>query len=287
MPMAQLFSSFIPSEFLDAWIRGHYVIGPRTLDYQYAGLALTLRGFYRYDVKENVFAQQQKELFGGYVVAYIRNNQLNFAGFRLYSAAKLEKPPLFWRSPFSRFVEEDGDRKLYFPYHVFRERRPSLIDHRCTAIRSLASAKASQGRSYLDGIEDKRGDDLFELLMELSEETVGDPVKNPELRGLCTLTVPSSSDVYGRNKSDPKWDLMLTGNNYGVLADNPISGTVEFRRLKESFLDALSPKESEKSAEATRYPRKKARSQSARSPTRLRSATAPAPILSKPADRLA
>jgi hypothetical protein len=254
MPMAQLFSSFIPSEFLDAWIRGHYVIGPRTLDYQYAGLALTLRGFYRYDVRENVPTQPKKELFGGYVVAYIRSNQLNFAGFRLYSSTEREKPPLFWRSPFSRFVEEDGDRKLYFPYHVFAERPPSLIDHRCRAIKSLglslASAEASQGRSYLDGIEDKKPDDLFELLMELSEETVDDPVRNPELRGLCTLTVPSSSDIYQRNKSDRKWDLVLTGNNYGVLADNPISGTVEFRRLKESYLDELSPKESEKPAEA-------------------------------------
>jgi hypothetical protein len=94
--MAQLFKSFIPAEFLDSWTRGQYVIGPRTLDYQYAGLALIFRGFYRYDVWR-MRNEDREDLFGGYVAVDIQDNELNFAGFRLYSRdnAADERTPLF------------------------------------------------------------------------------------------------------------------------------------------------------------------------------------------------
>jgi hypothetical protein len=114
--MAQLFTSFIPGEFLDAWIRGQYVIGPRTLDYQYAGLALILRGFYRYDVwaeskisnadptkaREKTQTSGERttgedsEIFGGYAAVYVKNNELSLAGFRVYACSKTEKTPLFF-----------------------------------------------------------------------------------------------------------------------------------------------------------------------------------------------
>jgi hypothetical protein len=75
--MAELFKSFIPTEMLEAWARGQYVIGPRTLDYRYAGLALMLQGFYRYDVSNE---ETDATLFGGYAAVYIQDNELHLAG---------------------------------------------------------------------------------------------------------------------------------------------------------------------------------------------------------------
>jgi hypothetical protein len=124
--MAQLFKSFIPVEFLDAWTRGQYVIGPRTLDYQYAGLGLILSGFYRYDVWHEPNGMQE-DLFGGYAAIYIKDNELHLAGFRVYArdAHTSEQPPLFWKSVFSRFTDDlSGNMDLYFPYQIF-EKRPA------------------------------------------------------------------------------------------------------------------------------------------------------------------
>ena len=144
--MAQLFKSFIPGEFLDAWMRGRYVIGPRTLDYRYAGLALILRGFYRYDVwveskvtDNNPTAAKLETpkwgqraasghngLFGGYAALYIKDHELSLAGFRVYACREDEETPLFWKSVFSRFVEnQEGKTELYFPYYIYGTRNAS------------------------------------------------------------------------------------------------------------------------------------------------------------------
>ena len=149
--MTPLFKSFIPAEFLESWTRGQYVIGPRTLDYQYAGLALILRGFYRYDVWEQGQDDKAGALFGGYAVAYVRDNELNFAGFRLYARdVEGEQTPLFWKSVFSRFVQNVDDKtELYFPYHVFMEGQISHDEATCEGINSFA--KSAKGHhEYLD-----------------------------------------------------------------------------------------------------------------------------------------
>ena len=144
--MAQLFKSFIPSEFLDAWMRGQYVIGPRTLDYQYAGFALILRGFYRYDVQpKSASGGELKGAFGGYAAAYLKNNELNFAGFRVYENGNSEDIPLFWKSVFSRFhSNEDNKTELYFPYHIYRNRKASIDSTKIRAITELSNSCTGQ-----------------------------------------------------------------------------------------------------------------------------------------------
>ena len=252
--MTQLFKSFVPVEFLDAWMRGDYVIGPRTLDYQYAGLALVLQGLYRYYVQKIVTtgrphatgAGQQPdkansvELFGGYAVAHIRDNELKIEGFRIYASDSGEQIPLFWKSVFSKFIEEESRRNLYFPYHTFQGRSASSNEHRHNTIKSLTSA-TSLGPQYLDKIESDNPSDLYELLSELCEDVVVGPAEQPQLRGLCVLTVPSGPRK-SHTKKDANWDLELTGNNYGVYGsvNNPISGTVKFERLSLNFLNTLS-----------------------------------------------
>jgi len=244
--MAQLFKSFIPVEFLDSWTRGQYVIGPRTLDYQYAGLALIFRGFYRYDVWR-MRNEDREDLFGGYVAVDIQDNELNFAGFRLYSRdnAADERTPLFWKSVFSRFIDnETGSTDLYFPYHIFRDRPASSSQAAGEVIRSFA--QRCSGPHDLDEIEqyimhaetNASADQLLPVHRVLSElcERVDDPAGKPELRGLCMLTRPPGSRRQQQDKRDPRWDLVLDGANYGVLIDNPILGTVQFKRLSEGFL---------------------------------------------------
>jgi hypothetical protein len=255
--MAQLFKSFIPVEFLDAWLDGDFVLGPRTLDYQYAGLALGLQGFYRYFVRGTIpepvqpavmgqlaepaqvddrpaepdkCQQAKPELFGGYAVVHIQDNELKLEGFRIYASDQREQMPLFWKSVFSRFTEEDRGRKLYFPYHTFPDRSIKPLD-----------VTESAGPQYLDKIETTKPQELCELLSKLCENRAAGTAEQAQLRGLCALEVPqffSRSAGPGR-----KWDLQLKGKNHGVYGEinnNPISGTVKFQRLTRESLERLS-----------------------------------------------
>jgi hypothetical protein len=245
--MAQLFKSFIPSEFLDAWMRGQYAIGPRILDYQYAGFALILRGLYRYDVQpKNVSGGELKGAFGGYAAAYLRNNELNFAGFRVYENGHSEDVPLFWKSVFSRFhSDEDNKIKLYFPYHTYRGRKASIDSDKLRSITELS--KFCKGRVHLNELEteimsgSKRYSIPVYFILEELSANASERLGDPELRGLCMLDFGPAFDVNLRPKDDraSSCDLLLTGENYGVDVSN--FGTVEFRRLARSFLEKVDP----------------------------------------------
>lgn len=257
--MAQLLKSFIPAEFLEAWARGRYVIGPRTLDYQYAGLALMLRGFYRYDVLDDQ-DKDNKPIFGGYAVASIPDKELTFAGFRIYGEESL----MFWKSVFSRFIEnnynhdtedtnephDDNNTELYFPYYVFRNKTQTLRRQMRTAINALSSSCNTikdlndletnimdAGESVVDDNgSDMRPRHLYEILSELFERA-DDPAGQPTLQGLCMFDSIPSSRLRQRSIATTS-DLELKGKNYGVVG-HAIQGTVTFRRLSERFLETL------------------------------------------------
>jgi hypothetical protein len=245
--MAPLFKSFIPAAFLDAWTRGQYVIGPRTLDYQYAGLALVLRGFYRYDVEWTVSGNNSVEhRFGGYAVVYIKDNELNVTGFRIYNTTPGERTPLLWKSVFSRFIDNaHGRTELYFPYRTFPE----------TELQGEAEKLGQpSSKKILDDLENQimDGDEitvrglpstLYRSLSQLSDsellDKIGGPMAEPRLRGLCMLEAPSPNRAPCSAASDAKWDLRLEGKNYGVVVGQPIEGTVVFRRLSERLIEKI------------------------------------------------
>jgi hypothetical protein len=261
--MTQLFKSFIPGEFLEAWARGQYVIGPRTLDYQYAGLALMLRGFYRYDVLD---VQDNVPLFGGYAVADILAKELTFAGFRVYASGttKGEQTPMFWKSVFSRFVNNDHahdddaaakvgnntNTELYFPYYVFPQKMDYVARQTRASINSFTDA--CRNKDNLDNVEmtimrngDTNHDDdassplprlLYEIFLELFARA-GQPAGEPALRGLCMFGSISGSRLQQRHTQNIS-DLELTGQNYGVVG-HAIQGAVTFRRLTERFLETI------------------------------------------------
>jgi len=247
--MAQLFKSFIPSEFLDAWMRGQYVIGPRTLDYQYAGFALILRGFYRYDVQpKSASGGERKGAFGGYAAAYLKNDELNIAGFRVYDDGNPKEVPLFWKSVFSRFHndDKDGQIKLYFPYNIYPDLIPMRIrraypdmdksdSDKLTLMKKFA--KSCRDGPHLDDIEKEimeRGESHSTPVRYILEElaiNASEPIGDPKLRGLCMLKL-------GEPPLDgARYDLLLTGENYGVDVSN--FGTVDFKRLARSFLEKV------------------------------------------------
>jgi hypothetical protein len=244
--MAPLFKSFIPVAFLDAWTRGQYVIGPRTLDYQYAGLALVLRGFYRYDVNWKGSGNDHVvHRFGGYATVYIQDNELNVVGFRMYNTKEGERTPLIWKSIFSRFIDNiHGSTEIYFPYRSFPE-----VDIGNEIRYPTPSCMSEEG---LDRLEDKimaadqqRASKLPPLLYctlallsdaELANK-IRAPMVEPKLRGLCMLEAPVLTRLL--ENLDAKWDLQLKGMNYGVVVGQPIEGTVLFRRLSERFLESI------------------------------------------------
>jgi hypothetical protein len=234
--MAPLFKSFIPAAFLDAWTRGQYVIGPRTLDYQYAGLASVLRGFYRYDVKwKGSGSENIEHRFGGYAVLYIKDNELNVTGFRIYNTKPGERTPLLWKSVFSRFVDNDhGRTELYFPYRTF----PGPDIGKETG----PSAETCLSRKDLDRLEDRvmaadePGTDdlssmLYSWLSQLSDSELSDKVREPmepKLRGLCMLEAPLPARAPWPEEPAAKWDLHLEGRNYGVVVGSPSRGRSAF-----------------------------------------------------------
>jgi hypothetical protein len=261
--MTQLLNSFIPAEFLEAWARGQYVIGPRTVDYQYAGLALMLRGFYRYDVLD---VRDKKPLFGGYAVAAILDKELTFAGFRVYASDTIQgaQTPMFWKSVFSKFIDNkynsgadlaaqcynSSNTELYFPYYIFLQKMDYLNRQTRTSINSFTAA--CKTKDNLDTLETKimRTDDISpddkasdtrpcQLLGILSElfEHAGNPAGQPTLQGLCMFDSIPVSRPRQRNMANT-FELELTGQNYGVVGQ-AIQGTVTFRRLSEGFLDTL------------------------------------------------
>ena len=189
-------------------------------------------------------------LFGGYAVAYVRDNELNFAGFRLYARdVEGEQTPLFWKSVFSRFVQNVDDKtELYFPYHVFMEGQISHDEATCEGINSFA--KSAKGHhEYLDKIErqifkqqevDPLGLlQLFTVLSELSNR-VDDRRGTPSLRGLCMLGPMPGSCPESQDAEDILSDFTLQGQNYGMIG-RPIQGAVIFRRLKKTFLENVDP----------------------------------------------
>lgn len=246
--MAPLFKSFIPAAFLDAWTRGQYVIGPRTLDYQYAGLALVLRGFYRYDVEWTGSGNDNAEhRFGGYAVVYIKDNELNVTGFRIYNTMPGERTPLLWKSVFSRFIDNvHGRTELYFPYRTFPE----------TEFQGQAET-SEESRIFKHGLDDieeqiMAADEvsardlpstLYCSLLQLSDtefsKKMGGPMAEPRLRGLCMLEAPLPVQASQPAEAEAKWDLRFEGKNYGVVVGQPIEGTVVFRRLSELFLEKI------------------------------------------------
>jgi hypothetical protein len=257
--MTQLLKSFIPAEFLEAWARGQYAIGPRTLDYQYAGLALMLRGFYRYDVLDDQ-DKDQKPIFGGYAVAAIQDKELTFAGLRVYG----EESPMFWKSVFSKFVDNtytgraddtdhrynDSNTELYFPYYIFRQTINGLNRQMRDCMNAfVTSCKTKDDLDTLemniletgdlvadDTTSDMRPRQLYGILSELFEHGA-DLEGEPTLQGLCMFACIPSSRPRQRNTATT-CDLELTGKNYGVVG-HAIQCAVTFRRLSERFLDTL------------------------------------------------
>jgi hypothetical protein len=191
-----------------------------------------LQGYYRYDVSNE---DSNTPLFGGYAAIYIQDNELHLTGWRIYSEIEGEQIPLFWRSIFTRFIDNiDGKTELYFPYHTFevensgdgnvaRVRRADLDTIEDTVIRT--------------GIADVNQPlNIYQVISNLASGPPEVKIK-PALRGLCTLEIPyRRDDQRGDNLT---WDLVLNGGNYGLLVGFPIRSSTVYKRLTRSSLENI------------------------------------------------
>lgn len=103
---------FIPTEIIEAWIRGEYYSGEvPSISYQYIGVSLALRGWYTYEVKP-----QDETIIKGVAKIDFKDGALFVGGMRLYSNRDNENSNLFWMSEFAHFLNEN---EIIWVYKIF------------------------------------------------------------------------------------------------------------------------------------------------------------------------
>ena len=92
VPLHPRFGALLPPELVEAFMRGEYSIGSRqNHDHVYLGYILKLRGVYIYEVFDK---EMKTRTHGGLAWIDIHENDLTFAGIRLYTNHESHVAPL-------------------------------------------------------------------------------------------------------------------------------------------------------------------------------------------------
>ena len=252
--MTSLLNNLIPTEFVQAWRRGEYLLGAQnSLDYQYAGWALTLRGYYRYEVCN----KEEMLQFGGYTVVDVKRGDLYLAGIRFPIKPDQDDRPIFWETVFSKFQDSEAADipEIYYLAKLYDQSSSERMDKAVQPLKNkFGYFRMKANNNAFQLAEEEAHSELWKVLHYISEISLQDiDVRKSKsnvsrddkkcntgthgFRGLCRVR-PEPDKV--PEDGDKHCDLIVSGDYYGVLGSPFLTeGKVTLKRFSESYLRNL------------------------------------------------